>query len=288
MFDVAPMTGTIGAEILNIDIAADLDDETIAKLTEALVDHKVIFFRDQHNLTDERQVAFARRFGEIQCHPFLPHVDGVPEVSIISSPEALRSSPALSHETNWHSDVTFAKRPPLGSILRAVDIPSYGRDTMWCDMEAVFADFSEPMKELLRGLTATHDWRTQFRSAAAVLSTRKEGHYGEMTDKMDKADTDIPPSVHPVVRTHPVSGRQALFVNSSFTSKINELRRDEGRALMDFLLGQTRFPEYQVRFRWQPGSVAFWDNRSAQHFIINDRSYARIMHRVTIQGDEPR
>ena len=290
-FEVQPVTGTLGAEIVGLNIADELPGETLAALERAFVEHKVLFFRDQHDLDDARHVAFARRFGPIQSHPLLPHAEGFPEVSLITSPEMKgKMDPAAVHARNWHSDVTFHKTPPLGSILRAVDIPAYGRDTMWCDMEAAYDLLSDTMKELIAPLRAVHDWRRTFRAAAKVLTSKfdaKDTMLGEMGARMDALE-DEEVTIHPVVRTHPVSGRKSLFVNSSFTDSIVGMRPDESEMLLEFLCSQTRYPALQVRFRWAPGSVAMWDNRSVQHYIINDHPYAREMRRVTIEGDEPR
>ena len=289
MFTIDPVTGTLGANIGGIDLAEEQPEEVIAALSDALVTYKVLFFRDQHELDDARQVAFARRFGPIQIHPFLPSPPGTPEISIISTPaQVTRSSPTDRYDTNWHSDVTFHPTPPLGSILRAVEIPDHGRDTMWCDMEAAYRFLSPVMQALLAPLRARHDWRHTFRGAARALTQRGEGSGAVIDDKMREYESEGDGAVHPVIRTHPVSGRKAIFVNGSFTEEIVGMRADESRLLLDFLRGQTRIPEFQVRFRWAPGSVAFWDNRSVQHYIINDHDFARVMHRVTIEGDAPR
>jgi taurine dioxygenase len=288
MFDITPVTGHLGAEISGIDLADDLSDEVIGKLDAALVAHKVLFFRDQHELTDERQRDFAARFGEIAPHPFLPHVEGIPEVSILSTPAFGKQSwPTL--QGNWHSDVTFSPTPPMGTMLRAVSVPPQGRDTLWCDMEAVYEFLSATMKEMLAPLCAEHDFRRTFNADnARLLSSTKSEHEGDMLASIQQATASMEPSVHPLVRTHPVSGRKAVYVNSSFTERIVGLRPDESKMLLDFLLAQTRFHEFQVRFRWTPGSLAFWDNRSTQHYIVSDYDFARVMHRTTIKGDAPR
>lgn len=285
----SPVTGTLGAEVTGVDLAAELSDAIIAELRRGLVEHKVLFFRDQFALDDTSQVAFARRFGEIQRHPLLPHPEGHPDVAVISSPKiTAKFDPATADRHNWHSDVTFHRTPPMASILRAVDIPPYGRDTMWSDMEAAYDLLSDTMKELIAPLQAVHDWRRTFRSAARSLTATRPGDnaLGEMVDKMQQMD-DEEVTVHPVVRTHPESGRRSIFVNDSFTQSIVGMRSDESEVLLRFLCQQARFPVLQVRFRWQPGSVAMWDNRSCQHYIIHDLPWAREMHRVTIEGDRP-
>jgi taurine dioxygenase len=279
MFDLSPATGTLGAHVTGIDLAADLDAATIDKLSAALVEHKVLLFCDQHGLTPERQIAFGRNFGDLEVHPIVPHLDGHPEVMVLDLTGEQRTD-----DGSFHSDATFRAEPPMCSILRAVEVPDFGRDTLWVDMEAVFAGLSPTMQQLLGGLRARHDWAKQWPSAADhatdedLLAARQ---------RFQAMRAQLPIAEHPVVRTHPVSGRRALFVNPVFTLDVVGMRPDESAYLLEFLYAQSRIPEHQVRFRWEPGSVAMWDNRSVQHYVIFDRIYRRVMHRVTIAGDRP-
>jgi taurine dioxygenase len=261
MFNLHPITGTFGAEVDGIDLADDLTDAAVDKLQELFVDHKVLVFREQHRLTPERHIAFARRFGEVQEHEHLPHLAEHPEVILISDDG---SAPAREM---WHSDISYAERPSSASILRGNILPDYGRDTMFADMEAVLAGLSAGLREMLSGLRALHDWRPVF------------GRNG---------DVEGPPPVdHPVVRTHPVSGRQSLYVNQSFTTGIVGFHDHESGPLLRMLYDRIHLPEYQLRVRWTPGTVTMWDNRSVQHAIVRDRVFAREMQRVTLLGERP-
>jgi taurine dioxygenase len=248
---VEPLTPTIGAEISGVDLSAHLDDETIAEIRAALLAHKVIFFRDQQ-VTRAQHIAFARRFGELEIHPATPADQPDREVlNIAHGPQS------KGRENNWHSDVTWRAEPSLGSILRAA-----------------FRGLSPAMQEWLRSLTAVHD-------IARVFAGRLGKDPAELHAK-------YPPQVHPVVRTHPETGEQALYVNTGFTSHIEGLSAKESEWLLKHLYSQASLPEYQCRFRWRAGSIAFWDNRAAQHYAASDYFPAvRRMERVTIAGDRP-
>ena len=266
--EVMPMTPSIGAEIGGIDLSAEQDDETIAEIRAALLAHKVIFFRDQF-ITAQQHIAFARRFGTLEIHPATPKDQPDPEVLHIAY-----GPNSKGQENAWHSDVTWRAEPSLGSILRAVEVPPVGGDTLFADMGAAFRGLSPAMQDWCRGLTAVHDIARVF---ARRLGKRPE----ELHDQ-------YPPQRHPVVRTHPETGEQALYVNTAFTSHIEGLSEKESDWLLTHLYAQAAAPEYQCRFRWEAGSVAFWDNRAGQHYAASDYFPAvRRMERVTIAGDRP-
>jgi len=267
--DVQPLSPTIGAELSGIDLRDPLDDGTIAEIRQALLAYKVIFFRDQH-ISTEQHLAFARRFGELETHPFAPQKAGYPEVLLLEKNEHMGG-----YENVWHSDVTWRLQPSLGSVLRARTVPEVGGDTLFCDMYAAYEGLDDDVRASLDGSRAVHDFTHTFGRALdpeALAQKQKE----------------FPPAEHPVVRTHPETGRKALYVNAAFTSHIVGLARDESRRLLDLLYRQATVPEYQCRFHWQPDSIAFWDNRAVQHYAVSDYwPQHRVMERVTIVGDTP-
>jgi taurine dioxygenase len=271
---IAPLTPHIGAVVDGIDLGR-LDDEGFEAVHRALLDHLVLFFHDQ-DITPREQLAFARRFGEVEPpHPVFDKVPDVPEVTVIE-----QKGGTGVYNDEWHTDVTFRERPPKASILHCQVAPASGGDTLWASMVAAYEGLSEPIKRLVEPLTAVHDITAGFME---VWLTRKDG-----IAAMQKAQVANPPVVHPVVITHPETGRRALFVNRSFTCAIQGLSRLEGRELLHLLLAHIEQPRYQVRFRWRARSLAIWDNRVTQHYAVND--YApqhRRMHRVTVIGERP-
>lgn len=263
---ITPVTVNIGAEIAGVDLRENLPDEVIAEIRQALLDWKVIFFRDQ-DITQEQQIAFGRRFGELEIHPLTDADQPNPEVLHI------KTGTRVATAASWHSDVTWREAPPLGSILRARIVPPVGGDTMWSDQVAAYEGLSPAMKAWVETLTALHDG-SQFKD-------RTGGTAESFWDK-------YPVQAHPVVRTHPETGKRALFVNRNFTKAIEGLSDKESAWLLQHLFDQAARPEYQVRFRWRADSVAFWDNRSCQHYAVHDYGQAmRHMERVTIVGDRP-
>jgi taurine dioxygenase len=264
---VRKMTPVIGAEIFGVDLSQPMGNQVFQEVHDALMENLVIFFRDQA-VDHDRQMAFGRRFGELHVHPAAPSVPGHPEVMII---HADANSKFVNGES-WHSDVSCEDEPPMGSILHLETMPDVGGDTMFANMYAAFEALSPPMQQFLAGLTAVHDGEKLYR-----------GRYSK-----DDAGRVYPKAEHPVIRTHPVTGRQALFVNSFFTTRIVQLREDESDALLAFLFRHVETPEFACRFRWQPNSVAFWDNRSAQHHALWDYyPHTRHGYRVTVKGDKP-
>ena len=274
--EVLPAEPTIGAEIRGADLALPLDDAAVAAIHDTLMDRKVIFFRDQ-NITPEQHLAFGRRFGEVSVHPFVPHLEHLPEVIVLDNH---RDNPVFSTDI-WHSDETFREEPPMGSILRCVTIPPVGGDTMWADMCAAHDGLSDRMQSFLSGLEAIHDFKN-FRHKFDHMAPR------ERHAKLAEMEIELPNPAHPVIRTHPVTGRKAVFVNEQFTIAIKDMRKDESKALLEFLFTLPRIPEYQFRFRWEPDSIVFWDNPSTQHYAANDYyPVRRTMQRVTIKGGRP-
>lgn len=266
---VEPLSPTIGAEISGIQMSKPLDVKSTAIVRQALLDWKVIFFRDQDVSTDEH-IEFSRHFGELEVHPFGQNKQGYPEVLV------LENGPNKKSYINvWHSDVTWRLEPSLGSLLRAIEVPNLGGDTMFANMEAAYDGLSDELKERIDGLVAIHDFMSAFGG----------GLNEEDQAKMRKK---YPIAEHPVVRTHPETGRKSIYVNAAFTSGIKGLQDQEAFVLLHQLYQTARIPEYQVRFKWRKNSVAFWDNRAAQHYPISDYFPAvRRMERVTVVGSKP-
>lgn len=266
---VKRLTPAIGAEIGGVDLAAPIPDAVFAEIERAFAENLVIFFRDQM-LTPEAHLAFGRKFGELHVHPAAPSEAGHPELMVIATDE---NSPRANGE-GWHSDVSCDAEPPLGSMLYIRTCPEVGGDTLFANMYAAYDLLSEGMKRRLEGLQAVHDGEHVYRGLYANLGVTDRPVY--------------PRSVHPVVRTHPVTRRKALFVNSGFTTAIVGLSPDESDALLRYLFGHLAHPLFQCRFRWTPGTLAFWDNRCAQHQAIWDYwPERRYGNRATIKGDAP-
>ncbi len=269
MLTIEPLTATIGAEIGGVDLVGDADDETIAQIRAALLAWKVIFFRDQHDLDRDRHVAFGRRFGDLEVHPLTPANQDQPEIFVLPSGGELRAPDV------WHSDVTWRPEPSLGSILRIVESPPLGGDTLWADMGAAYDLLDQTTKEQTADLVGLHDFVRVF---GRHLSP------GDQTKLREKHPT----AEHPVVRTHPETGRRTIYVNRGFTCGIKGMDDGDGQRLLRRLEHTATIPDVQCRFRWSPGSVAFWDNRATQHCVSNDfLPNRRVMERVTVAGDRP-
>ena len=268
-FELTKLTPLCGAELRGIDLAQPLEEREVKALERALAEHCVLFFRDQA-MTPEQQKTLGRSFGELHLHPAWPRlVPGHPEIMEIYADE---KSKRVAGE-DWHSDVSCDAEPPLGTILYMLEVPPVGGDTLFANMYAAWESLSAPMRRMLEGMTALHDGEYVYRG-------RYEGavEQGKI----------YPRSEHPVVRTHPVSGRKALFVNRTFTTRIVQLAKHESDAVLAMLFEHLERPEFQCRFRWQQGSVAFWDNRCAQHHAMWDYYPQRRRGlRVTIKGDAP-
>jgi taurine dioxygenase len=264
----------LGALVHGLDLSADLPGTAIAAIQAGLEAHQVLFFRNQ-SLTPIQQRDFARRFGELHIHPVYPGDASVPEIMVLEYDENLRG-----HQNNWHTDVTFIETPPFGSVLFAEDIPPTGGDTIWASTYAAFEALSPAMQQFLSGLRAVHDFAKNF-------TPDRFRTYG-VDDKLAETYTRHKPVRHPVVRTNPLTGRRGLFVNRSFTSHIAGLERAESDAILGFLYTHLEIPEFQVRWRWETGAVAFWDNRFTQHYALSDYfPQHRRVRRATILGDRP-
>ncbi|MGV0036307.1 MAG: TauD/TfdA dioxygenase family protein [Candidatus Azotimanducaceae bacterium WSBS_2022_MAG_OTU7] len=268
MFQVQPFSGAIGGVVQGIDLCQPIDDTAFAFLHEALLEYEVLFFRDQP-MSPENHAAFANLFGQPQLHEAYDHVDGYPQLTILENDRERPSKIEM-----WHTDMTFRPCPPIGSILHGVSIPDKGGDTLFASMSAAYEGLSGKMQSLLSSLTASHDFSYGFRE-----SLEEPGGAERLAD-MVAANPSVE---HPVIRTHPVSGKKSIFVNSLFTVRIKGMQPKESRALLDFLFLHVTTPEYTCRFNWQLNSVAFWDNRITQHKPVNDYWPAhRKMQRITI------
>jgi taurine dioxygenase len=275
LVSVKPLNPTFAAEIENVDLSRPQSAAKIAAIRSALVEHKLLVFRDQ-KITPRQQRDFAANFGPLHVHPLLDHDAELPEIIVLNYD---RDRPPEPDE--WHTDVTFIQTPPLGSILYGAVIPEVGGDTLFADLATAYAALSEPVRNLLQGLQATHDLTKSFRASP---------YYGEAGDseKWTKARTKNPPVIHPVVRTHPETGVKGLFVNEGFTTEIQGLSADESRTLLEFLIRHQAKPQFTYRHRWRTGDVLFWDNRITQHMVVADYwPRHRRMHRATILGDRP-
>lgn len=271
---VTPVAGAIGAELTGIDLNDRLDDDLVGNIRQALLDHLVIFFRDQ-NLTPARFREVARLFGEPVEYPFVAGMPDYPEIIEVKK---------LEHEkTNfggiWHSDTVYLEEPPMGSMLLAREVPPYGGDTLFANQYMAYEALSERYRELLDGLTAVHS-----SARADVSKTREDRIKSSGTSEAGKEYL----SFHPAVRTHPETGRRALFVNIAHTVRFDGMTEEESRPILEYLFHHQIRPEFTCRFVWRPGSLAFWDNRCAQHNPVNDyHGHRRVMHRITLKGDRP-
>ncbi len=281
--DVAPLSGTIGAEIRGIDLHAPLDPDTLAAVRQALLDYKVIFFPGQH-LNPEEHKDFAASFGEITvAHPVVPGIEEHPEVFEIDYTKMRSLAGGLDSDCDnrekWHTDVTFMETPPLGSVLNAIVIPGAGGDTLWADTQAAYEGLSAPFRQLVDGLHAFHDGSVSF---GPLLQRVGQGEWdGETFTQLTQVE-------HPVVRTHPETGRRNLFVNPGFTTRVKGLTRRESDALLEFLYADMTKPEYVVRYRWDEGDLGFWDNRTTMHYAVRDYGDThRVIQRVTVRGERP-
>jgi taurine dioxygenase len=251
---ITPLTGAIGAEVRGVDLRSMTDDEW-AEVHAAWLEHLVAFFPDQH-LSPDEHIAFARRFGEIEIHPFLPkQAEERPEIAVLDAADGGGAA------DTWHTDVTFSPTPPKASILSMQVLPRRGGDTLWLSQHAAYESLSAPLREFLGTLTAVHTG-TRFGHPEVVAR-------------------------HPIVTIHPETGRPGLFVNRTFTSHIPELRRAESDALLAHLYSWAERPDHQCRYRWAEGTVGVWDNRATQHYAVGDYADRRLIHRVTVLGTAP-
>ena len=269
---IKPLNPVVGAELHGLDLRQALPEDDIRAIKAALDRHQVIFFRDQ-DITPEQHLAFGRRFGELHVHP---SVRGKPREQWTEiMPVHADATTARIAGDKWHTDVSCDEKPPLASILHLTTIPESGGDTLFSSMYAAYEALSEPLQRMLAGLTATHDGAPNYDDRA---KRARETNTARVN----------PVAVHPVIATHPSTGRKTIYVNSAFTVRINELSKEESDALLAFLFAHVARPEFQCRFHWQRNSIAFWDNRAVQHYAVWDYYPAvRSGQRVTIRGDRP-
>jgi len=275
---IKPIAGALGAEIAGVDLSGALSDRVIGEIRAALLDHLVIFFHDQH-LTPEQQLAFGRRFGDLQIHEFVEAMAQYPEIlEVRKEPEETRNFGG-----GWHTDVSYLECPSLGSVLYVREVPEFGGDTMFANQYRAYESLSDGMKAMLDGMTAVHSARRPYGANAA-----RAHDYGPSSMHFIFSEAAHAEIEHPVVRTHRETGKKALYVNRTFTLRFKDMTEEESAPLLNYLCDHAVRPEFTCRFRWQPNSIAFWDNRCVQHNAINDyRGARRVMHRVTIEGERP-
>lgn len=268
-FDARQIGATVGAEICGIDLRSELPDRVVDELRAALFDYKVIFFRDQP-LSPHQHVAFARRFGDLEKHPFLPSNTGEPDLVRFQ-----KTAEVSGYENSWHHDVTWRERPSMGAILHAVAVPEHGGDTLFSDMHAAYDSLDDDTKQEIDGLDAIHDFTQTF-------------GFGMSDEERRKAQEQYPPVAHPVVCTHAATGKLLLYVNRPFVTRIEGMDRDASLELLDRLCRRADAPEHQCRFTWTKDAVAFWDNRAVQHYASSDYwPHVRTMERASIIGERP-
>jgi taurine dioxygenase len=267
--EVRPLAGSVGAEIAGIDLSAPLSDQDTREVRAVLAERGVVVFRDQA-LTPEQHIAVARRFGEININRFFAHADGYPEIAMVmKEPEQTKNIGG-----GWHTDHSYDQIPALGSMLYAREVPPAGGDTMFASMYAAYDALSDGLKRTLAGLRAVH-------SSRHVFGVQRP----EMAGRIGNPEAATQDAVHPVVITHPESGRRALYVNAGFTLRFEGWTDEESKPLLAYLYEHGSRPEFTCRLRWQAGSLAFWDNRSTWHYALNDyQGERRLMHRITIEG----
>lgn len=269
------LTPAIGAIVDGVDLSQGVSEDLAGALRAALLKHQVLFFEDQH-LTPVQHRDFAARFGPLHTHPLYPGVPEAPELFVLDNH---KDNP--TDNDAWHTDVTFIETPPMGSILYARSLPANGGDTIWANMQAAYEALSPAFRRFLEGLDAVHDFARGFPQRGIVANAAGQ-------EKHAKALAEHPPVLHPVVRTHPETDADALFVNFGFTERIKGLRRKESDAILGMLFEHVTKPEFQVRWKWSDNAIAFWDNRITQHYAVNDYLPARrVMNRATILGDRP-
>ncbi|MDJ0041558.1 taurine dioxygenase [Pantoea allii] len=273
--EIKPLGPFIGAQVGNLDVSRPLSDAQFEQLYHALLRHQVLFLREQV-ITPEQHRALAIRFGDLHIHPVYPHAEGVEEIIVLDTHQ---DNPP--DNDNWHTDVTFIQTPPAVALLASKVLPECGGDTLWTSGIAAYEALSAPFKTLLAELQAEHDFTKSF-------PEYKHRNTPEEHQRWQQAVAKNPPVYHPVIRTHPVSGKKALFVNEGFTTRIMDIRQKESEALLSFLFAHVTKPEFQVRWRWQPNDLAIWDNRVTQHYANADYyPTRRVMQRATVLGNKP-
>jgi len=275
--EVRPLTGEFGAELFNIDLSESLSDELFGEAHQALLDYRVIFFRDQ-DITPQQHVDFGRRFGELHVHPFIPSLEGHPEIIVLGGKTP--GPGAYARNSNvWHTDLTYSADPPMGSILHGLEVPDHGGDTMFADLCAAYEGLSDRLQHLFSDMVAVH--------SIAKITPVEDLSSPKGVEQLKRSLESVPPAEHPVVRTHPETGKKGLFVSRHFTAYLKDVTERESSSLLSLLHDHINKPEYQCRFRWRNHSIAMWDNRCTQHYAVGDYNVIRRMHRVTVCGDKP-
>lgn len=273
---ISPIAGALGAEIGGVDLSQDVPEDVFAQIHQAFLDHHVIFFRNQADLSPEAHKAFACRFGTLNVHPYVKAMAGHPELlEIVKEPED-----TVNFGGGWHTDMSFLEKPALGSLLYAIEVPASGGDTLFANQVTAYEALSDGMKDMLAPLKAVHSASREYSSA---------GHSAQGRKSMQASTaTDAPEYEHPVIRTHPQTGRKGLYINPAFTLRFADMTKRESKPLLDFLFNHSRDERFTCRFRWTAGTLAFWDNRCCWHYALNDYAgQRRHMRRATVNGDRP-
>lgn len=271
---IEPVAGSLGAEVHDVDLREPLDAETYGEIKRALLENLVIFFRDQ-DITPAQQVAFGRCFGELHIHPFIPNLEGHPEIIRLKAKDGGVENLRLANA--WHEDLSYTPDPPLAGLLKSVVCPERGGDTMWVNLYKAYDTLSEPMKAFLEPLSAWHDVTHTFRRQ----ELQREGGAEQYRMVFKKT----PPALHRIVKTHPETGRKLLYVSELLTTHIEGLRPEESDALLTMLFRHLDWKELHCRFYWRRNSIAMWDNRATAHYAVGDYTTPREMHRVTVLGE---
>lgn len=278
-FGVERLCGAGGAEISGLDLSRPLAEATLAELRRALADHCVLFFRDQ-KLEPQEQKAFARQFGPLAATPFVKPLQGHPEMMrVVREPDETKKQ---NFGGRWHTDMTFSEAPVLGTVLYSRESPAVGGDTLWTNQMLAYDALSPGMQQMLEKLTVMHSAKRSYGPQGTYADDDLKGM------RIDASELALQETPHPCVRTHPENGRRILFVNWVYAIRFQDMTEEESAPLLEYLNRHSQRPEFQIRFRWRAGSLAFWDNRATQHLAINDYAgYRRVMDRVTIAGDKP-
>jgi taurine dioxygenase len=268
-----PISGSLGAEVHGVNLAEDLDDQTFSEVKQALLENLVIFFRDQ-DITPEQQIAFGRRFGDLHIHPFIPALPGHDEIIRLYAESGEKEMLRLANE--WHPDLSYTNDPPLAAILRGVQIPSRGGDTMWVNLYKAYDTLSERMKEILADMVAVHDVTKTYRRQDLQKKGGAEQYWNTFTKS--------PPVEQAIVQVHPETGKKLLYISQLTTTHIVGLNPHESDAMLNMLLQHLEWKELHCRFYWENNTVAMWDNRCTAHYAVRDFTEPREMHRVTVLG----
>ena len=285
-FSTKPLTDSdFVVEVSGIDLGEPLDAETVAALRAALGKHSVLVFRQQ-SLTSEQQIAFSRHFGELEIHLVRQYLmPDHPEIIVLSNVGAGGTKPIANGGAYWHSDISYREKPPLGSILYGIEVPPEGGNTLFANMYGAYDTLSDDLKSKVEGRKAMHSYLERFMAMRSIDRSHKGKDKFELDEEQKKS---FAPVLHPIVRTHPESGRKALYVNRVRTHRFKGMTEEESKPLLEFLFEHSHRPEFTCRFRWKKGSVAFWDNRCLLHKALNDYpGYKRYMNRVTVNGARP-